>query len=182
MHFRYILQCVGITLLLIFSVSPPLASRVFHSPEQAKSLAFPDADRFAARILVLSPAQVGEVEKLSRTKLTSKVVRMQKAWRGEKLLGYFVIDVHNVRTKSEALLVVLDAQGRVSQVRVLAFHEPIDYKPVQRWYDAFAGKKIGDDLRVGYDVDAVSGATLTTRSTSAAVRRVLAYHKVFFGG
>jgi len=107
---------------------------------------------------------------------------MQKAWRGEKLLGYFVIDVHNVRTKSEALLVAVDAQGRVSQVRVLAFHEPIDYKPVQRWYDAFAGKKIGDDLRVGYDVDAVSGATLTTRSTSAAVRRVLAYHKVFFGG
>ena len=181
MHFRYILQITGIALFLISAISSPLASRVFYTPEQAKALAFPDADRFAARTLVLSPAQVEKVEKLSRATLASKVIRMQKAWRGEKLLGYFVIDVHNVRTKSEALLVALDAQGRISKVRVLAFHEPPNYKPVQRWYDAFAGKKSGDNLRVGYDVDAVSGATLTTRATTAAVRRALAYYKVLFG-
>ncbi|HIE95130.1 MAG TPA: FMN-binding protein [Acidobacteria bacterium] len=35
-------------------------------------------------------------------------------------------------------------------------------------------------LRVD-DVDAVSGATLTTRATTAAVRRALSYYKVFFG-
>ena len=181
MYFRLIPYGLGITLFLLLAVPSPLGSRVFYAPEQAKALAFPDADGFKTRTLVLSPAQVEKVEKLSRATLTSKLVRMQTAWLGEKLLGYFVIDIHNVRTKSEALLVALDERGRISKVRVLAFHEPLNYKPVQRWYDAFAGKKSGDTLRVGYDVDAVSGATLTTRATTTAVRRALAYHKVLFG-
>jgi len=180
MRFQNSSYLLAIVIFFGLAFSPMLGSKVFYTPEQARQLAFPDADRIEKRSYVLTRAQAEAVERLSRTTLDSKLVRLQTAWRGETLLGYFQIDVHNVRTKPEALLIVLDAQGRVAQVRVLAFHEPLDYKPVQRWYDGFVGKKSGDSLRVGFDVDAVSGATLTTRATTSAVRRVLAYHEVLF--
>lgn len=164
----------------VFSLvaSAPLEAKVFYTQQEAFRLAFPDADRFESKTYVLTPKQVEAIETASRAEIGSKLVTIQTAWRGETLLGHLQIDVHRVRTQSEGVLVALDEKGRVSQVRVLAFHEPLDYLPGQRWYDGFKGKGPADAIRVGHDVDAVTGATLTTQATSAAIRRTLAYYKI----
>ena len=75
-------------------------------------------------------------------------------------------------------LVVLDGEGHVEQVVVLAFYEPLDYLPPQRWYDLFMGRSLEDKLRLGRDVDAITGATLSARAATEGVRRMLAYHRV----
>jgi Na+-translocating ferredoxin:NAD+ oxidoreductase RnfG subunit len=159
-------------------MSAPLEAKVFYTQQEAFRLAFPDADRFESKTYVLTAKQVEAIETASRSEIGSKLVTIQTAWRGETLLGHLQIDVHTVRTQSEGVLVALDEKGRVSQVRVLAFHEPLDYLPAQRWYDGFKGKGPADAIRIGHDVDAVTGATLTTRATSAAIRRTLAYYKI----
>ena len=94
----------------------------------------------------------------------------------------FAATVDDVRTHAAALMVVLKPDGEVRSVRVLAFHEPLDYLPAEKWYAQFQGKTRADRLRVGSDVHAVVNATLSTRAASDGIRRVLAYHAVLIGG
>ena len=79
-------------------------------------------------------------------------------------------------------MIVVDPRGRVTDVVVLAFHEDTDYMLPRRSINALKGKRVGDALEVGTDVDAVSGATLTIRSAAAAVRRMLAYYTILLKG
>jgi Na+-translocating ferredoxin:NAD+ oxidoreductase RnfG subunit len=86
--------------------------------------------------------------------------------------------VHNVRTKPEAFLIVLTPAGDVRSVRILAFHEPLDYLPTDSWYGQFEGRRSTDRLRVGGDIHGVVGATLSARAAADGVRRMLAYWEV----
>ncbi len=151
-------------------------STVFYSQEQALALAFEGAEQVEKKTHILSAAQAEEIERLSSSALDSRVVTLHTARKQGKVLGYAHIDVHTVRTRPEALLIVLDPAGNVSMVKVLAFQEPLEYMPIQRWYDLFSGLDEEDKLRVGHDVDAVTGATLTTHATTDAVRRMFAYY------
>jgi transcriptional regulator of nitric oxide reductase len=157
-------------------------AKVFHSQEEALVLAFPAADRVDRKTYILSDTQVDAIESLSRSDVETRLVTLYTGWRGGELAGYAHIDVHRVRTKTEGLMVVLDPKGVVREVRVLAFHEPLDYLPSERWYTHFEGKTATDGLRIGRDVDAVAGATLTTRAAADGVRRMLAYFEVLVGG
>ena len=83
-----------------------------------------------------------------------------------------------MRTLPETLMVVVDPQGKVGRVEVLAFAEPEDYLPPGAWYGQFRGQGLGDELALGHHIRAVTGASLTARATTEAVRRVLAVHQV----
>ena len=180
--FKVCLYLIGFILLLGAFALPSAHAKVFHSQVEARELAFPGADRFEKKTFVLSSEQKAEVERISRSRLESRLVTLESAWREKTLLGHLHIDIHTVRTQSEGLMVALDSKGTVMLVRVLVFNEPLDYKPSQRWYDFLVGKTSADALRVGHDVDAVTGATLTTGATAGAVRRMLAYYAVLLQG
>ena len=87
-----------------------------------------------------------------------------------------------------ALIAGLAVNGRVLGVRVLAHSEtPGLGDPIEKrrsdWIDGFAGRALGDPpverwtVRPdGGDFDAFTGATITPRAVTAAVRRVLEYH------
>jgi len=157
-------------------------AKLFHTQKEALALAFPEATRVEAKTHILTPEQASEIESQSRSELESRLVTLHTAWQGDVLLGFAHIDVHTVRTKAEGLMVVLSPEGVVRSVRVLAFYEPLDYLPTARWYEQFVGKGGEDGLRVGRDIDAVSGATLSARAASAGVRRALAFHAVLLQG
>jgi Na+-translocating ferredoxin:NAD+ oxidoreductase RnfG subunit len=157
-------------------------ARVFYSRNQALELAFPDADRVESQTFVLDDEQARRIEELSRSPIDSKLVRVYTGVRDELVVGYAVIDVHNVRTLPEAFMVVLSPEGTVRSLRVLAFHEPLDYLPTGRWYQQFDEKTLAEPLRLGGDVHGVVGATLSARATTRGVRRVLAYYEVLIQG
>ena len=167
--------------LVLTGVSLPAGlsyAKVFHSRQEALQLAFPDADRVDKETHVLSADQTAEIEQQSRARVESKLVTIFTAYQGEDVLGYAHIDIQSVRTRAQALMVVLEPDGSVRSVRVLAFHEPVDYLPAERWYSQFVGKRRGDRLRVDGDVHGVVGSTLSTRVAAASIRRVLDYHAV----
>jgi hypothetical protein len=153
------------------------AAAVFHSQQEALELAFPGAE-LREKTWVLSAAQQAEIETLSRSQLESSIVTLHAGWMDGQLRGHAFIEVHNVRTKAEAFMVVIDPQGVVQTVMVLAFHEPLDYLPTDRWFEQFGGKTLDDGMRVGRDIHGVVGATLSTRAVSQGVRRALAIHRV----
>lgn len=166
-------------LFMLAAMGPTLApAKVFVSQNQALREAFPDATRIERDTKVLIGAEFERVKDLTKDDRPAKVVVIHTAYRDDTILGYAHIDVHNVRTKPEAFMVVLTPDGVVRSVRVLAFHEPLDYLPTDRWYAQFEGKTREDRMRVGGDIHGVVGATLSAQAASDGVRRMLAYFEV----
>jgi Na+-translocating ferredoxin:NAD+ oxidoreductase RnfG subunit len=150
---------------------------VFASQAEALAAAFPAA-RIEKRAVLLDDAQVRAVEQRARAPLESRVVTLHTAWREGRAVGYAFVDVHNVRSMPEALLVVISPEGAVAQTRMLAFHEPHDYLPPRRWLKQFDRRTLTPDLRVGGSVHGIAGATLSTRAVTNSVRRALALFMV----
>jgi len=165
-------------MLAVLYGSTEARAKVFYSRNEALKLAFPDADEVDSETFVLDERQTEQIQRLARCPLESKLVKIYKAMRDGHVVGYALIDIHNVRTLPEAFMVVLTPDGEVSSLRVLAFHEPLEYKPTRRWYRQFANKSMDSPLRVGRDVHGVVGATLSARATARGVRRALAFYEV----
>ena len=79
-------------------------------------------------------------------------------------------------------MVVVDAEGRVARLEVMSFLEPEEYIPRRTWYDQFLEHRLDARLRLKRSIHAVTGAMLTTRATTDAVRRVLALDQVLREG
>ena len=168
-------------MLLCALAAATASAKVFHSQQEALALAFPDAERIEDETYVLTAEQVRRVEELARAPVETKLVRIWRGLRGGAVQGYALIDLHTVRTHPEAFLVVLSPEGSVRSVRILAFYEPQDYLPPERWYRQFDGKLQGDPLRVGGDLHGIAGATLSAQATAQGVRRALALYRVLIG-
>ena len=171
-------RAAALAALALLLPAAPGTAKVFHSRSEALKIAFPDAERIEDQTYVLSDAQVERIGAIARSPLDSRLVKIYTGLRGGDVLGYAVIDVHNVRTMPEAFMVVLTPEGSVRSVRVLAFHEPLDYLPTHRWYDQFDEKSLASPLRLGGDIHGVVGATLSARATTRGVRRALAFYRV----
>ena len=153
-------------------------AKVFYSKTEALALAFPEADKVDEKSILLDDAQARQVEQLAKSRLESRLVRIYTGRRGGAVLGYAFIDVHTVRTLPEAFLIVLTPNGDVSALRLLAFHEPLEYMPSARWYQQFESKTLAAPLRLGGDVHGIVGATLSSRAATEGVRRALALYQV----
>ncbi len=174
---RWLSGALAIALAWAFAVTDAQA-KVFYSRSEALELAFPEADRVDDESILLGDQQASRIEELARSQLESRLVRIYTGYRGSEVLGYAFIDVHTVRTQPEAFLVVLTPTGDVRSLRLLAFHEPLEYMPSARWYQQFEQKNLSEPLRLGGDVHGIVGATLSARATTDSVRRALALYRV----
>lgn len=169
---------VLVLIVLVFASPANLTAKVFYAKDEAIKAAFPEADVIEKQTFFLTDDQKKQVETLARTQLDSKLVTMYIGKRGQKLLGYAMIDVHTVRTLPEAVMVVLSPGGRVASTLILAFYEPLEYLPNERWLKQFDQARLTPDLRVGGKIAGITGATLTARAMSESVRKVLALYQV----
>jgi transcriptional regulator of nitric oxide reductase len=178
MRFSFASAAPLLLLTALFSVPSPALSGVFHSRESALRLAFPDAEEIEAQDLFLTEDEVAAVERTARVEAGSRLVTVYVARRGGEICGYAFLDTHPVRTLPETLLVVLDAAGRVEGTHLLAFHEPPEFLPPERWLARFTGRDLDEDRWTRDDLDSLSGATLSAGAVTAAVRRLLAVYRV----
>jgi Na+-translocating ferredoxin:NAD+ oxidoreductase RnfG subunit len=172
------LAAAAIVALLCGVTAPPARATVYASKDQALREAFPQADRIDEQSYVLTPEQAAAIEESAKAPLERKIWTLYTAHRGDTLLGSAVIDVRNVRTLPEALLIVIAPDGSVRSLRVLAFHEPTEYQPSQRWLAQMDGKRLGPDLHLKRAIHTIAGATLSSQAVTRSVRTALALHQV----
>lgn len=158
------------------SVSPARAE-VLHTQDEVLRKAWPEV-RAERRSVFLTPAQMQAVEALGGQPLESGLLTVHDLYEGDRLVGHSYLDAHQVRTLPETLLLAVDTNGCIRVIDVLVFREPQEYRPARRWYDQFLNKRLNDDLQLKRDIHGVTGATLTSRATMRAVRRLLAVHAV----
>jgi hypothetical protein len=134
---------------------------------------FADADRVEPRDVILTDDLVARIERLGRARVKERLVTFYTARKGGAVAGYAVIHSHVVRTKRETFLIAFEPDGRIRRISVLAFLEPQEYKPSDRWLRQFEGKGASDRLAIGDDIAPITGATLTARGIAEESRWLL---------
>lgn len=169
--------------VLVFAVlaAQNAAGTIYYGKKEALELAFGKGAQVDMQPLFLTDAQVAKIEQLARAKMESKLFTFYVGRREGELLGYAAIESHTVRTKPETLLIVLGPTGELKQVHVLAFHEPPEYQPSQRWFAQMYRQQL-TELNLNYGIQGITGATLSSRAAVSSVRKVLAIYQVAIKG
>ena len=174
--------CAGLLVALLCGLLVPQArASVYASKDLALREAFPDAERIEEQSFVLTADQAQAIEARAKAPLERQIWTLYSAYRGATLLGSAVIDVRNVRTLPEALLIVIAPDGSVRSLRVLAFHEPSEYQPSARWLAQMDGKRLGPELHLKRAIHTIAGATLSSQAVTRSVRTALALYQVLLG-
>lgn len=92
----------------------------------------------------------------------------------DSVVGYGIVD--NVRGKTQLItyLVAVNAKIEVEDIDILGYRESyggeVAYESFRK---QFRQKTINDDLKPGKDIKNISGATISVRSITIGVRRIL---------
>lgn len=166
-------------LLCGVSLATAAAAGAKMSRDEALRLAFADAATVETLSLFLTEKELDRVEVLSGLRPDSALYSLYVGRAQGEVTGYAAIEAVTVRTHPATVLVVLEPQGRLQFVEVLAFFEPEEYLPSRRWLDQFGGKSLGPELRVDGDIHGISGATLSAQSLTRQARKAAVILKVY---
>lgn len=159
----------------------PAGAKLLRTRDDALRDVYGEGARLASHTAFLTTPQAEAVRQAARAPFDLSRVTYWEASRGDSLLGRAYLDTHAVRSLSETVLVAVDPGGSVRAVEILAFHEPEDYLPPPAWLRTLESHRLADRLRPGQDVDGITGATLSVRAATDAVRRSLALEHVLHG-
>ena len=173
---------LGIGLLAALLLAGAAAAEVLMTKEEALATAFPNAERVEKQILYFSDAEQQRVAELARAPMDSGLFTVYKAFQGGELSAYGFIDTRTVRSKPATFLVVLEPDGKVRSSRILAWKEPPEYIPPERWLAQFESHGLEEHTRLGGEITAMSGASYTSTTLTDGIRRILAIHRVKLAG
>lgn len=92
----------------------------------------------------------------------------------DKVMGRAVVLDEMGKVKPITFLVGIDNQGRVLQVYILEYRDQFGSDIKRKGFlKQFRNKTIKDALKVGRDIDAVTGATISSNAAASAVRKAL---------
>ncbi len=168
------LPILALSLVILLLTPPSLHPKVFMSREKALQIVYPDADTIEKQRVYLSKDLKHEIEQKAKSKLSSSIYTFYVGKKGGDVLGYSVIDTHTVRTETETVLITINPDGTLRQIDVLAFFEPRDYLPTNRWMGLFPGRSLTNKLRIDSDIPHMTGATLTSNAIVDSIRRAMA--------
>lgn len=166
----------------LHGMATPIVAKVFMTQEQALERAFPAPQTRERHTLFLSAGQAERVEALAGSRLERAVVPYYVGMLGGRITGYAYFDTHLVRTLPETVVITLTPDGRMAAIDILSFDEPEDYLPRERWLRQFDGRRLDDGLSLRGAIRGLTGATLSSRSVTAAARRILAIHGLLVAG
>jgi Na+-translocating ferredoxin:NAD+ oxidoreductase RnfG subunit len=158
-------------------LAAPIARAKVVSREEVLQSAYPGA-QVEQTMIFLTDQERKEASGLCGQQIESSLVARFTAKKNGEKVGQAYLDTGLVRTKKQSIFVLLNPDGTVKRVEVVTFLEPPEYMASDRWYHQFDGKALTDDLRLNGSIHPITGATLTARATTDAVRRVLAIDQV----
>lgn len=165
--------CCGAFGVLIIT-SAFAQAMVVYSKEEALEIAFPVAEEVVSKRFFLTAEELTQVAERARVEMDSKLVTFYVGYAEGKPQGYAFIETHRVRTFPETFLVVISPRGTVEKLVVLAFYEPPEYLPPDRWLKQFSKKRLSPEMRLRRGIHGIMGSTLTAQAATSGVRKVLA--------
>lgn len=97
--------------------------------------------------------------------------------------GYALFDEQVGQHEPISFATFFDTHGRITRVEVVAYREPYgDGIRAERFRKQFVGRNAKSHFRAGSDIDAISGATISSRSMCIGVERAAALFDVAVRG
>ena len=172
------LRALGLVVAVIVLHPMPASGQVMLTQDEALRLSFPEPATIERRTAFLERSQIDRVSELAGSKPAGTLVTYYVGRSADGPLGVAYFDVHRVRTLPEVLMIVVSPGGHVERIEILRFSEPREYMAMDGWLDQFTERGLEDDLENKNAVAGMTGATLTSRAVTDAVRRALALHEI----
>lgn len=156
-------------------------AEVFLTEEQAVKLMLPKSEGIRKEVLQLSQEQKALVESRIGWKFPETSFEIYIGETGATVDGYAM--VHNTIGKHKPMtyMVGVDREGRVLNVELLVFREARGSEVGRKRFNyQYEGKTVVDPIRINKDIINISGATMSVRSMSAGVKRVLVLIDEFY--
>jgi H+/Na+-translocating ferredoxin:NAD+ oxidoreductase subunit G len=149
-------------------------AEVFLMEEDALKLMFPKSERIRKDLLRLTPEQKMTIEQRIGWKFPEESFEMYIGETGATIDGYALVQNTIGKHKPMTYMVGLDENGHVIDVELLIFREARGSEiRMKRFNSQYEGKTVLDPVRINKDIINISGATMSVRSMSAGVKRML---------
>ena len=163
----------ALALTLMGAAAPIVAhAKIYQSIEQAQQAMFPGV-ALTQQAFALTSEQQKLLRDASSVSLPFQGNRIWKAANG----GWFVVDEVVGKHEMITYAVGIGPDGKVLQIAILEYHESYGYEVGEEsWRKQFVGKTAAAPIRLGKDIENISGATLSSKHLTDGVRRVMTFY------
>ncbi|THI84818.1 MAG: FMN-binding protein [Nitrospira sp. CG24A] len=156
-------------------------AEVFMTEDEAVKIMLPKSERVRKAVIRLSQEKKDVVEQRIGWKFPEESFEVYIGETGDTIDGYAM--VHNTigKHKHMTYMVAVDNEGACTDVELLVFREAKGSDVGRKRFNAqYEGKTVSDPIRINKDILNISGATMSVRSISAGVKRVLVLVDEFY--
>lgn len=174
MNRRQFLTRAAVFLFAMALPSLSLGATVYLTEEEALAKMMPDADHFDTKEMTLTAEQQKKASLIAGRSFSDPHFRYIVGKNGDHNISYaFPIEVIG-KVRPITLLIGIHPDGSINTVEVLIYRESQGSEVrYPSFLSQFKGKKKEDALRLGNDIQSVSGATLSSRGVTYATRKAL---------
>lgn len=153
----------------------------FMTEEDAVKTILPKSQRVRKEMIRLSQEKKDLIEQRIGWKFPEDAFEVYVGKTNDKIDGYAMI--HNTigKYKPMTYMVGVDPKGTCTDVELLVFRDAKGSEVGKKRFNSqYDGKTVGDPIRINKDIINISGATMSVRSMSAGVKRVLVLIDEFY--
>ena len=156
-------------------------AEVFMTEEDAVRIILAGSERVRKDVIRLSQEKKDVIEQRIGWKFPEESFELYIGETGDRIDGYAM--VHNTigKHKHMTYMVGVDNRGVCTDVELLVFREAKGSEVRRKRFNAqYEGKTVSDPIRINKDIINITGATMSVRSISAGVKRVLVLVDEFY--
>ena len=156
-------------------------AEVFLSEDEALKLMFPKSERIRKESIRLTSEKKVQIEERIGWKFPEEVFEVYIGETSARIDGYALVQNTIGKHKPMTYMVGVDNTGHVLNVELLVFRESRGSEVrTKRFNVQYEGKTVLDPVRINKDIINISGATMSVRSMTAGVKRVLVLIDEFY--
>jgi FMN-binding domain len=156
-------------------------AEVYLREEDGLKVILPKSERVRKELIRLSSEKKALIEERIGWKFPEESFEVYIGETGSQIDGYAVVQNTIGKHKPMTYMVGVDNKGFVSDIELLVFREARGSEVRQKRFNAqYEGKSVLDPVRINKDIINISGATMSVRSMSAGIKRVLVLVDEFY--
>lgn len=153
----------------------------FMTEEEALKVVMPKSQLVRKELIRLTPEKKELIEQRIGWKFPEDSFELYIGQTGDKIDGYAMIHHTIGKYKPMTYMVGVDAKGTCTDVELLVFRDAKGSEVrTKRFNSQYEGRTVMDPIRINKDIINISGATMSVRSMSAGVKRVLVLIDEFY--
>jgi hypothetical protein len=156
-------------------------AEIYLTEEEALKLMFPKSARIKKELLRVPTDKKMTIEERIGWKFPEDSFDVYIGETGSQIDGYALIQNTIGKHKPMTYMVGVDHTGHVLNVELLVFREARGSEVrTKRFNVQYEGKTVLDPVRINKDIINISGATMSVRSMTAGIKRVLVLIDEFY--